>query len=94
MRFDDKTVFVTGGGSGIGRETALRCAREGATVVVADVDVEGGEETVAAVEALGPGAADFVELDVTDAAAVRDAVDAAADTHGLDVMVNNAGIAQ
>ena len=96
MRFDNQTVFVTGGGSGIGRETALRCAREGATVVVADVDVAGGEETVAAVEDLGPdvAAADFVELDVTDAEAVRDAVDAAADTHGLDVMVNNAGIAQ
>ncbi|MFC7228778.1 SDR family oxidoreductase [Salinirubellus salinus] len=93
MRFENQTVFVTGGGSGIGRETALRCAREGATVVVADVDREGGEETVAAIEDLA-GDADAVELDVTDADAVRDAVDAAADTHGLDVMVNNAGIAQ
>jgi NAD(P)-dependent dehydrogenase (short-subunit alcohol dehydrogenase family) len=93
MRFENQTVFVTGGGSGIGRETALRCAREGATVVVADVDVEGGRETVAAVENLASDA-EFVELDVTDPAAVRDAVDATADTHGLDVMVNNAGIAQ
>jgi NAD(P)-dependent dehydrogenase (short-subunit alcohol dehydrogenase family) len=93
MRFENQTVFVTGGGSGIGRETALRCAREGATVVVADVDVAGGEGTVTAVEDLA-GDAVFTELDVTDAAAVRDAVDAAAETHGLDVMVNNAGIAQ
>jgi len=93
MRFDNQTVFVTGGGSGIGRETALRCAREGATVVVADVDREGGEATAAAIEDLA-GDAEVVELDVTDAEAVRDAVDAAADTHGLDVMVNNAGIAQ
>jgi NAD(P)-dependent dehydrogenase (short-subunit alcohol dehydrogenase family) len=94
MRFEGRTVFVTGGGSGIGRETALRCASEGATVVLGDVDSAGGEATVAAVEDLGSGTAELVELDVTDAEAVRDAVDAAADTHGLDVMVNNAGIAQ
>lgn len=95
MRFDDTTVFVTGAGSGIGRATARRCAREGATVVVADVDADGGEETVATVEADdGPGDAVFVELDVTDATAVTRAVDAAANTHGLDVMVNNAGVAQ
>jgi NAD(P)-dependent dehydrogenase (short-subunit alcohol dehydrogenase family) len=94
MRFEDRTVFVTGGGSGIGRETALRCASEGATVVLGDVDSAGVEATVAAVEDLGSGTAELVELDVTDAEAVRDAVDAAADTHGLDVMVNNAGIAQ
>jgi NAD(P)-dependent dehydrogenase (short-subunit alcohol dehydrogenase family) len=93
MRFENQTVFVTGAGSGIGRETALRCAREGATVVVTDVDVEGGEETVAAIETLA-GDAVFTDLDVTDAEAVRDAVDATADAHGLDVIVNNAGIAQ
>ena len=95
MRFEDSTVFVTGAGSGIGRETTLRCAAEGATVIVADVDVEGGEATVEAVASSdAPGTATFVECDVTDAETVRDAVDAAADTHGLDVMVNNAGIAQ
>jgi NAD(P)-dependent dehydrogenase (short-subunit alcohol dehydrogenase family) len=95
MRFEDETVFVTGGGSGIGRATALRCAREGATVVVADVDAEGGERTVADVEAtVDGGEAVFTELDVTDAAAVVDAVDAVADVHGLDVVVNNAGVAQ
>lgn len=95
MRFDQQTVFVTGGGSGIGRATAERCAREGATVVVADVDVEGGTETVETIAADdAPGAAVFTELDVTDAAAVEAAVDDAAETHGLDVMVNNAGVAQ
>jgi NAD(P)-dependent dehydrogenase (short-subunit alcohol dehydrogenase family) len=95
MRFEDQTVFVTGAGSGIGRETARRCAREGATVVVTDVDVEGGEETVDMVESdEGPGEAVFHELDVTDAEAFVDVVDAAAETHGLDVMVNNAGIGQ
>jgi NAD(P)-dependent dehydrogenase (short-subunit alcohol dehydrogenase family) len=95
MRLDNKTVFVTGAGSGIGRQTALRSAREGATVIVTDVDADGGEETVAMIEDQdGPGAAAFHELDVTDAEAVRDVVDAAAEEYGLDVMVNNAGIGQ
>lgn len=95
MRFDDTTVFVTGGGSGIGRATALRTAREGATVVVADVDVDGAEQTVADIEdEEGPGEAVFTELDVTDADDVVATVDHAAETEGLDVIVNNAGIAQ
>jgi NAD(P)-dependent dehydrogenase (short-subunit alcohol dehydrogenase family) len=95
MRLQDETVFVTGAGSGIGRATARRCAEEGATVVVTDVDVEGGKETVDRIaESDGPGGAVFHELDVTDAAAVEATVEAAADEHGLDVMVNNAGIGQ
>jgi NAD(P)-dependent dehydrogenase (short-subunit alcohol dehydrogenase family) len=95
MRFEDKTVFVTGGGSGIGRATARRCAREGATVVVSDIDTEGGEETVAGIEdENGLGEAIFEELDVTDAEAVAGMVDDAAAEYGLDVVVNNAGIAQ
>lgn len=95
MRLEDETVFVTGAGSGIGRATAQRCAAEGATVVVTDVDVEGGRETVNRIEdADGPGTAVFHELDVTDAAAVEATVDAAANEYGLDVMVNNAGVGQ
>jgi NAD(P)-dependent dehydrogenase (short-subunit alcohol dehydrogenase family) len=95
MRFEDSTVFITGGGSGIGRATARRCASEGATVVVADIDTDGGEETVATIENEdGPGEAVFEKLDVTDAAAVAETVDGVVTAHGLDVMVNNAGIAQ
>jgi NAD(P)-dependent dehydrogenase (short-subunit alcohol dehydrogenase family) len=94
MRLTDRTVFVTGGGSGIGRETSLRCAEEGATVVVTDVDSDGGAETVSRIDDLETGDAVFHELDVTDPAAFRDTVDAAAETHGLDVIVNNAGIGQ
>lgn len=95
MRLQDKTVFVTGAGSGIGRATAKRCAAEGATVVATDVDLDGAEETVAMIDAEdGRGEAVADELDVTDAAAVEASVDAAADAHGLDVIVNNAGIGQ
>ena len=50
-RLDTKIALVTGGGSGIGRASARAFAREGAKVVVADVDVEGGEETVGMIEA-------------------------------------------
>jgi len=94
MRLADSTVFVTGAGSGIGRATARRCAEEDATVVATDVDREGGAETVERIEALDTGDAVFHELDVTDAEAFADAVDAAADEHGIDAIVNNAGIGQ
>ena len=58
-----KIALVTGGSSGIGRATALIFAREGAKVVVADVAVEGGEETVRLIQAAG-GEAIFVKTDV------------------------------
>ena len=65
-----KVALVTGASSGIGRATALAFAREGAKVVVADVTVEGGEETVVQVKKAG-GEAIFVNTDVSKAAAVR-----------------------
>ena len=91
MRFDGETVFVTGGGSGIGRETAMRCAEEGADVVVADVDREAVEETADAIGEAG-GKASSYELDVRDAEALAEAIDATAEKGGIDVLVNNAGI--
>ncbi len=88
MKLTDKIAVVTGAGSGIGRATAIALADVGATVVVTDVNEEGGRETVAAVG----DAARFVPLDVTD----RGACDAlATDLHGefgrVDIVVNAAG---
>ena len=88
-----KVALVTGASSGIGRATALAFAREGAKVVVADVTVEGGEETVAQVKKAG-GEAIFVKTDVSKAVEVEALVTKAVATYGrLDCAHNNAGIA-
>jgi NAD(P)-dependent dehydrogenase (short-subunit alcohol dehydrogenase family) len=88
-----KVALVTGAGSGIGRATALTFAREGANVVVADVTVEGGEETVALIKKAG-GEAIFVKTDVSKAAEVEALVQTTVATYGrLDCAHNNAGIA-
>ncbi len=87
-----KIALVTGGSSGIGRATAQIFAREGAKVVVADVVVEGGEETVQLIKA-GGGEAIFVKTDVSQPTDVEAAVKKAVDTYGrLDCAFNNAGI--
>ncbi|ELK55614.1 short-chain family oxidoreductase [Haloferax sp. BAB-2207] len=91
-QFDTEVAVVTGASSGIGRATAEAFAAEGARVVVSDVNVEGGEETVARIEKAG-GTAIFVETDVTDDDAVAALVDTAVSEYGrLDFACNNAGI--
>ena len=91
-RLDNKIALVTGAGSGIGRATALVFAREGAKVVVSDIAVEGGEETVRQIEAAG-GEAVFVKADVSKAADVEALVTRTVETYGrLDCAFNNAGI--
>jgi NAD(P)-dependent dehydrogenase (short-subunit alcohol dehydrogenase family) len=91
---EGKVALVTGAGSGIGRATALAFAREGASVLIADRDADGGKETVELVGAQG-GTADFHQVDVTDDAQVRDMVAATVARFGrLDCAHNNAGITQ
>ncbi|MBT4503519.1 MAG: glucose 1-dehydrogenase [Gemmatimonadetes bacterium] len=92
MRLENKVVLITGAGSGIGRESALRCAAEGARIVAVDVNADSAEETVAQVEERG-GTGLAVEADVSRAVDAEKMVQAAEDTYGrLDVLFNNAGI--
>jgi NAD(P)-dependent dehydrogenase (short-subunit alcohol dehydrogenase family) len=87
-----KVALVTGGTSGIGRATALSFAREGAKLVVADVNDEGGQQTVHMITENG-GEAIFVKTDVSEAVAVRAFISKAVETYGrLDCAHNNAGV--
>jgi NAD(P)-dependent dehydrogenase (short-subunit alcohol dehydrogenase family) len=92
MRFAGKTVIVTGGAGGIGRACVELFADEGAAVVVADIDVEGGEKAAAEIIEAG-GRAVFIETDVGDAASATALVAKTIEHFDrLDVLVNNAGI--
>ncbi len=92
MRFTGKTVIVTGGAKGIGRACVQRFAREGARVVIADIDAEAGEALAKSLKAAG-GEGFFRECDVTHRLDVRNTVQAAVDVYGrLDFLINNAGI--
>ena len=93
-QLDGKVSLITGAGSGIGRASALAFAREGAKVAVADIVVEGGEETVRMVKEAG-GEAFFIKVDVANAAGCRGygEKNAVVDTYGrIDCAYNNAGI--
>jgi NAD(P)-dependent dehydrogenase (short-subunit alcohol dehydrogenase family) len=91
-RLAGRTALVTGAGSGIGRESALRFAAEGANVLIADRDEVGGAATAESIHAAG-GSAHAVQVDVTRAAEIEEAV-ALAERHfgALHVLFNNAGV--
>jgi len=91
-KMQDKVVVITGSGSGIGREAALIFSREGAKVVVSDINVSGGDETVALVKAAG-GEATFIKCDVSKGPEVEALIKGAVDAYGrLDAAFNNAGV--
>ena len=89
---NEKVVLITGAASGIGRESALRMAREGAAVMCADLDLEGAETTAGFVQNSG-GYAGVLQLDVTNEADVEASLRiTVSELGGLDVIFNNAGI--
>jgi len=91
-RFPGKIVLVTGAGGAIGRESALRLAREGASVAVADVRLAAAQETVSLLEAEGHEAL-ALECDVRDEASVERMVAGCIDRFGrIDLLHNNAGV--
>ena len=89
---EGKVAFITGGASGIGKGTALRFAEEGAAVGIADMLPEDGEKAQAEIEASG-GKALFIQCDVSQPEAVKNAIEATVKQFGkLDIVFANAGI--
>ena len=91
-RFEDKVVLVTGGGSGIGRATALKFALEGASVVIGNRNEKAGQETVDLIQQAG-GKASFYQTDVTKLENVQNLIKYTVNTYGgLNAAFNNAGV--
>ena len=90
MRLEGKAAIVTGGASGIGRAICELFAEEGARLTIADIDTQGGEQTLANVRAAG-GVAQFITTDVSKEADVEAMVQAAVDAYGaVNILVNDA----
>ncbi|WP_342043656.1 SDR family NAD(P)-dependent oxidoreductase [Bacillus sp. OTU2372] len=92
MKLSEKTAIVTGGGRGIGRAAAFRFAKEGAKVVVADIDSIDGEETANYIRE-HEGSSIFVKTDVADPEQIKRLIETTTSTFGgLNIMFNNAGV--
>jgi NAD(P)-dependent dehydrogenase (short-subunit alcohol dehydrogenase family) len=92
MKLAGKVAIVTGAASGIGRASAIAFAREGAKVVVADQNVAGGNETVAAIQS-ADAVAHFAHVDVSKEFDIREMMEATVARWGtIDILFNNAGI--
>ncbi|MEM7333604.1 MAG: glucose 1-dehydrogenase [Chloroflexota bacterium] len=92
MRLQNKVAIITGGSSGIGRETCLLFAKEGAKVVIVDINDEGGQETLRMIEA-GGGEAIYLHADQSKADECEQMIQATEEKYGrIDILFNNAGI--
>ena len=92
MRLKDKVVLITGGARGIGQAIAMCFAKEGADIVIGDVNLEEAQKTCRDIEALGRQSL-AIQLDVTDYANVEEGINKILDKFGkVDILVNNAGI--
>src|SRR5271167_1346670 len=92
MRLKDKSAIVTGAASGIGKDIAIRFAREGAKVAIADLKKEAADATAREIRT-AKGVAMGVAMDVADEKAVNDSVaTVVAEFGGIDILVSNAGI--
>lgn len=90
MRLNGRVAIITGAASGIGRATAHRFAAEGAAVVIADIDCDGGKACAAEIAAAG-GEASFIETDVSREGDLQNMIDTTLRTYGgLDILHNNA----
>ena len=94
MRLKDKVAVITGAASGIGRETCLLFAEQGAKIVAVDINEREGAETIRKIHDTG-GQAMFFKADVSKAAECKNMIDAAMEQYGRrDIMLNNGGIMQ
>lgn len=92
MRLSSKVAIITGGSTGIGQTTAYLFAKEGAKLVIADIDDAGGVETVKAIKSNGSEAV-FVHTDVSKASDVENLINKTIETFGkIDILFNNAAI--
>jgi len=92
MRLKDKVAVITGGGSGIGRATAIRFAKEGAKIVIADINEVTGEETLGVIKEHNQEAI-FIKTNVAESKSIQNLIKRAVEHFGrIDILFNNAGI--
>ena len=92
MEFKDKIILITGASSGIGRAAALAFSKEGGTIVVSDINEQGGRETVEMIKSES-GEATFIKTNVAEYKEVESLMNSIIDQYGkLDIALNNAGI--
>ena len=92
MKLENKVAIITGGGSGIGQTSSILFAREGAKIVVVDINEDGGLDTVDKIKSNG-GESCFIKTDVSDVKDVKNSIKYAVDQYSkIDVLFNNAGI--